>query len=74
MSICSSNPQDQGGNTNSSWLESEPKVRNCHAMLFFENLYEPKTDRLGHLCRRKFHIKSGKFQRCYVIILSGVVV
>ena len=44
MSICSSTPQDHGGYTNSSWLESDLKVRKCHAMLFFENLYEPKMD------------------------------
>ena len=77
MSIgCSSNPQDHVGNTNSSWLESDLKVRKCHAMLFFENLYELKMDRLDHRCRRKFHGKGGKlktFHRRYVIILSGVV-
>ena len=55
MSICSSNPQDHGGNTHSSWQESDLQVRKCHAMLFFESLYEPKTDRLDHRCRRKFH-------------------
>ena len=74
MSICSSNPQDHGGNTNSSWLESDLKVRKCHAMLFFESLYEPKTDRLDHRCRRKFHGKGGKlktFHRHYVRVLKG---
>ena len=44
MSICSSTPQDHGGYTSSSWLESVLKVRKCDAMLFFENLYEPKMD------------------------------
>ena len=74
MSICSSNPQDHGGNTNSSWLESDLKVRKCHAMLFFESLYEPKTDRLDHRCWRKFHGKGGKlktFHRHYVRVLKG---
>ena len=40
-----------------------------NAMLFFENLYEPKTD-------RRFHRKGGKlktFHRRYVIILGSVV-
>ena len=41
MSICSLTPQDHGGYTKSSWLESYLKVGKCHAMLFFENLYEP---------------------------------
>ena len=62
------------GNTNSSWLESDLKVRKCHAMLFFESLYEPKTDRLDHRCRRKFHGKGGKlktFHRRYVRVLKG---
>ena len=44
MSICSCTRQDHGGYTNSSWLESDLKVRKCDAMLFFENLYEPKAD------------------------------
>ena len=44
MSICSSTPQDYGGYTNSSWLESDLEVRKCHAMQFFENLYEPKME------------------------------
>ena len=44
MSICSCTRQDHGGYTNSSWLESDVKVRKCDAMLFFENLYEPKAD------------------------------
>ena len=76
MSICSSNLQDHGGNTNSSWLESDLKVRKCHAILFFESLYEPKTDRLDHRCRRKFHAKGGKlktFHRRYVRVLKGGV-
>ena len=37
MSICSSTSQDQGGSTNSSWLERverDLKVRKCRAMLF----------------------------------------
>ena len=44
MSICSLTPQDQGEYTkcNSNQLESDLKVRKCHAMLFFENLYEQK--------------------------------
>ena len=74
MSICSSNPQDHGGNTHSSWQESDLQVRKCHAMLFFESLYEPKTDRLDHRCRRKFHGKGGKlktFHRRYVRVLKG---
>ena len=74
MSICSSNPQDHGGNTNSSWLESDLKVGKCHAILFFESLHEPKTDRLDHRCRRKFHGKGGKlktFHRHYVRVLKG---
>ena len=41
MSICSSTPQDHGGYTNSSLLESDLRERKCHAMLFLENLYEP---------------------------------
>ena len=41
MSIYSSTPQDHGGYTNSSLLESDLRERKCHAMLFFENLYEP---------------------------------
>ena len=41
MSICSSPPQDHGGYTNSSWLESDPKVRKCDAI---ENLYVPKME------------------------------
>ena len=42
MSICSSTPQDHGGMyTNSSLLESDLRERKCHAMLFFESLYEP---------------------------------
>ena len=46
MSICSSTPpQDHGGYTNSSLVESDLKVRKCHAMLFFnKNLYETKMD------------------------------
>ena len=44
MSIFSSTPQCHGGYTNSSWLKNDLKVRKCHAMLFFENLYEPKVD------------------------------
>ena len=43
MSICSSTPQ-HGGYTNSSLLESDVKVRKCHAMLFLRTLYEPKMD------------------------------
>ena len=34
MSICSSTSQDHGGYTNSCLLESDLKVRKCHAMLF----------------------------------------
>ena len=41
MSIYLSTPQDHGGYTNSSLLESDLRERKCHAMLFFENLYEP---------------------------------
>ena len=41
MSICSSTPQDHGMYTNSSLLESDLRERKCHAMLFFESLYEP---------------------------------
>ena len=44
MSIFSSTPQCHGEYTNSSWLKNDLKVRKCHAMLFFENLYEPKVD------------------------------
>ena len=43
MSICSLTPQHEGY-TNSSWLEGDVKVRKCHAMLFFKNLYEPEMD------------------------------
>ena len=41
MSICSSPPQDHGGYTNCSWLESDLQVRKCHAI---ENLYVPKIE------------------------------
>ena len=44
LSICSSTPQDRGGSTNSNWLKRNLKVRKCHAMLFFKNLYEPKMN------------------------------
>ena len=33
MSICPSTPQDHGGFTNPSWLESDLRERKCHAML-----------------------------------------
>ena len=48
MSICSSTPQDHGGiQIPACWrviLE-----RKCHAMLFFENLYEPNEQFVGRL-------------------------
>ena len=37
-------PKIAGGYKNSSWLESGLKVRKSQAMLFFENLSEPKMD------------------------------
>ena len=37
-------PPHHGRYTNSSSLESDVKVTKCHAMLFFDNPYEPKMD------------------------------
>ena len=44
MSICSLTLPDHGGYTNSSWLESDLKMRKCHAMLF---LLEPVLAKVG---------------------------
>ena len=45
VSICYSTPQDHGGYTNSSWLESaEYESEEMPCLLLFENLHEPKID------------------------------
>ena len=42
MSICSSTPQDHRGYTNLCLLESDLKVRKCHAMLFLRTCMSRK--------------------------------
>ena len=42
MSICSSTPQDHGGYTSSSLLESDQKVRKYHVMIFLRTCMSQK--------------------------------